>query len=429
MLTTALSFLSLLFLAAHGLRIGSVGIALFWAMGACLSLTPWRWKHGALAGLLGFGSWLWLEVGIRLFQVRLAHGHDYQRLVMIIGAVGLLTLTAALLQGRALRNRLQPGPLAQGATFLLAVGGLALARQKSSLDILLADRFVHDGGWVTVFLLGAYGALVVGRMLTVERSAKWRRAIWTLFSAVFFSQLLLGLLGFKHFLMTGNLHLPVPALIAAGPLFRGEGLFMIILFSATLLLVGPAWCSHLCYIGAWDNLAANAQRKTEVLPGWTRVLRWLLCGVVLGVAYAFRRLGMPVSSAAIWAAAFGLAGVAVMLFWSRRTGTMTHCITYCPMGLLADIFGRINPWRIRIHRDCNLCGLCSRRCRYNALLPSDLDQHRAGFNCSLCGDCLAVCPHGHLYYHFPWVNEHVARTGFLVVIVALHAIFLGVARL
>ena len=54
----------------------------------------------------------------------------------------------------------------------------------------------------------------------------------------------------------GEMHLPVPALILAGPLYRGEGFFMLFLFLSTVLIVGPAWCSWLCYVGAWDNVSS-----------------------------------------------------------------------------------------------------------------------------------------------------------------------------
>ncbi|HDJ22855.1 MAG TPA: 4Fe-4S binding protein [Candidatus Aminicenantes bacterium] len=63
------------------------------------------------------------------------------------------------------------------------------------------------------------------------------------------------------FLMTGKLHLPVPALILAGPIYRGTLSFMLILFLVTIVLVGPAWCSHLCYVGAWDDIACRRKRR------------------------------------------------------------------------------------------------------------------------------------------------------------------------
>ncbi|MFH0783060.1 MAG: 4Fe-4S binding protein [Pseudomonadota bacterium] len=322
-----------------------------------------------------------------------------------------------------------PGSLVQGLTFLLTVAGLAIVRQKASLAILLLDRFYPSGGWIAIILLGWYAAWVAGKMLRPEDSARWRLTLWATFSAVFFCQLFLGLLGVERFLMTGSLHLPVPALIAAGPLYRGEGFFMIILFAVTLVLVGPAWCSHLCYIGAWDGWAATGKKRAGTLPGWTKLLRWLICIAVFTVAILLGRSEQPPALALALAAVFGVVGVFIMLTWSRRTGIMSHCTAYCPMGLLANIFGKINPWRIRIGSGCCNCGMCSRFCRYGALAAPDIEAGRAGLSCSLCGDCISGCPHGHLHYTFPGLGHESARSGFIVVIVALHAIFLGVARL
>ena len=47
--------------------------------------------------------------------------------------------------------------------------------------------------------------------------------MWLIFSIIFFTQLILGVAGVDKLLMTGKLHLPVPALIAAGPLYRAGG--------------------------------------------------------------------------------------------------------------------------------------------------------------------------------------------------------------
>ncbi len=429
MITTIFTLPALLFLAAHAFRMASPGGALFWLIAVLLAVLPGAWKSWGLAGLLGFGTWLWGDITFTLVQQRIALGLPWLRLAAILGSVSLLCLAAAVMNWRRARRRNRPGDLVQGLTFLLTVAGLAIARQKAPFDIILFDRFFAGGGWLAVILLGCYAAWVAGRMLQPNTSARWRRTVWLVFSAVFFLQLALGLLGFERFLMTGTLHLPVPALIAAGPLYRGDGWFMIILFAITLVLVGPAWCSHLCYIGAWDNWAAAGRPRAGTLPGWTNTLRWLICLAVLATAAVLGRSGLPVALAVALAAVFGLGGVAMMLTWSRHNGMMTHCTTYCPMGLLANIFGKINPWRIRIRRECCQCGICSRFCRYGALSAVDIERRRAGFRCSLCGDCLSGCPHGHLHYRFPGLTDDTARKGFIVIIVALHAIFLGVARL
>lgn len=429
MSTTIFTLPSILFLAAHALRMSSSGGVVFWLIAGFLAVSPVPWKNWALSGLLAFGTWLWGDITLALVQQRMALGLPWMRLAAILAAVTLLCLTAAVMNGRRAYCKNRTGSLMQGLAFLLSVAGLAIARQKTSLDIILLDRFYPGGGWIVVILLGCYATWIAGKMLEPGNSARWRRTIWTIFSAVFFLQLLLGLLGFERFLMTGKLHLPIPALIAAGPLYRGDGFFMFILFAVTLVLVGPAWCSHLCYIGAWDNLAATRKPRAGTLPGWTKKLRWLICLAVLAVAFLLGRSGLPISLAIAAAAVFGLAGVGIMLIWSRRTGRMTHCTTYCPMGLLANIFGKINPWRIRMQSECCACGICSRYCRYGALSVEDIRSRHAGLNCTLCGDCIAACPHSHLHYRFPGLSDNTARSAFIVVIVALHAIFLGVARL
>ncbi|KJS03198.1 MAG: hypothetical protein VR65_02975 [Desulfobulbaceae bacterium BRH_c16a] len=429
MITTILTIPTLLFLAAHAFRMGCSGGAVFWLTAGFLAIAPVPWKSWALAGLLGFGSWLWADVTFTLVQQRIAFGLPWVRLAAILGTVTLVCLAAAILNWRRARVSGWPGSSVQASAFLLTVTGLAIAREKTSLDIILLDRFFPSGGWIAIILLGWYAAWIAGKMLRPGNSAKWRRTIWTVFSAVFFLQLGLGLLGFERFLMTGSLHLPIPALIAAGPLYRGDGFFMIILFAVTLVLVGPAWCSHLCYIGAWDNLAAEGKKKPGALPGWTTTGRWLICLAVLATAILLGRSGQPLFTAVALAAVFGLLGIVIMLTWSRRSGIMTHCTTYCPMGLLANIFGKINPWRIRIDEKCCRCGICTRSCRYGALTVRDIEGGKAGLNCSLCGDCISGCPHGHLHYRFPGLGNEAARSCFIVVIVALHALFLGVARL
>jgi polyferredoxin len=294
---------------------------------------------------------------------------------------------------------------------------------------LLVERFFPGGGWLELVLLAGYAAWLAGHMLRPAEHPVWRRRTWRLFSAVFFAQLALGLLGLESFLMTGKLHLPVPALIAAGPLFRGEGFFMPILFGATLLLVGPAWCSHLCYVGAWDDVAASRRRRPAKMPGWRRPLQIGLLVLVAGTAVGLRAAGIPSSLALYPAAAFGLVGVGLMAVWSRRTGNMTHCSAYCPIGVLATWFGRVSPFRIRISDGCSECGACSLPCRYDALGKSDIERRRPGASCTLCGDCISRCKDAHLGYRFLGLSPAAARTLFVVLVVAGHASFLGVARI
>lgn len=310
-------------------------------------------------------------------------------------------------------------------TFLL----LAVSKIKAPFPILMQDRFFPGWGWLEITLLSLYAAWLVPKMLDPKTARTWRPRIWLLFTVVFFGQLALGLIGFERFLMTGNLHLPVPALIAAGPIYRGEGFFMLILFLSTLALVGPAWCSHLCYVGSWDEFAARAKKRPEPMPKPRPVIRAVITLLVIATAIGLNLAGVSTSVAFFLALGFGLVGVAVMLLCSRRFGQRAHCVTFCPMGLIANLIGRINPFRMRIGPDCTECRACERACRCDALNLAAIRDKRPLLSCTLCGDCVAACRHNQITYRFLWLKPETARVVFYVLIVSLHAAFLGVARI
>jgi len=425
-----------LLLAAHALRRGD------WPLCAALALLPLalfsRRTSARLvcAAVLIIGAGWWAGAGMELARLRNAFGEPWLRMALILGAVCLLSLWGGLwllcARARQMFPRGAEAAWPEAAAFALTGGMLALARSKASMPVLLADRFLPGSGWLEMLALAAYAAWLAGRFLDPRAHRRLRPRVWALFSAVFFTQLILGLAGFSDMLMTGRLHLPVPALIIAGPLYRGGGLFMPILFASAALLVGPAWCSHLCYIGAWDDMASRRG------PNPPRPLskRWIIGGrastlvIACGGALAMRLLGAPVELAVTLAAIFGLVGIGVMLFLSRRLGVMAHCATFCPMGLVGNILGRLTPWRMRIGQDlCTRCGVCARACRYGALTPPEIEAGRPGLSCTLCGDCVGACPHAAMRYHARGLAPDTARAAFIVLAAALHAVFLGVARM
>jgi len=308
---------------------------------------------------------------------------------------------------------------------------LVAVQLKAPWPMLLAERFLPGAGWAQAVLMAAYAAWVGRRLLDPKRQALTRRGIWLLFSAAFYLQLILGVSGIPQFLMTGVLHVPVPALIIAGPIYRGDGLFMPILFLATTLLIGPAWCSHLCYFGAFDALAGGRARPPRRIARGARLFQGASLVAVAAAAAALRVFHAPADLATGLGIGFGAAGIGVMLLVSRRTGRMVHCTAWCPVGLLATVLGKVSPWRVRVAPSCTGCLRCVPACRYNALDPERIRAGSPGASCTLCGDCLTACGDGAMTFSlYGWQARDPAavRTALTVALTILHAVFLGVAR-
>lgn len=427
---------AMLLLGAHSLRQGDLGLAASFVVLSGLLFTRQAWVRLAVAAALLWGGYVWADTTVDFISIREALNMPWKRLAFIMAGVIIFDgLALAIMLGNKMERLFSRGvdtAWARVFIFVLTVFGLALARQKVAFPILLADRYLPGWGWFEIFGLGVYAQWVGGIMLQPKGHARTRPRIWGAFSAFFFLQLGLGLLGMDRMLMTGDLHLPVPAMILAGPVFRGGGFFMLVLFSVTLLMVGPAWCSHLCYIGAWDDVMSRLGRRpkpNETLGRLSLLGRGGTLILAIGVAVALRAAGVAGGTAVFFGAAFGLIGVGVMVFVSRKTGSMAHCTAFCPMGLVANIFGKLSPWRIRVGSDCTKCGVCYSRCRYNALDESRVEQGAPGLSCTLCGDCVSACAHKQIGYRFPGLSSQNARTVFIVMTVTLHAIFLGVARI
>lgn len=428
--------LALMLLGAHSLRVGDYGQTAAWLLLVGLVFTRQAWVRLVWVMALMWGGFIWADATVEFINFRQALGAPWLRLALIMGGVILFdALALSVLVGRTAKNYFDQGyeqAWFRCAIFALTVFGLAMARSNVSFPVLLLDRYLPEWGCLEIVVLGLYAQWIGGLMMLPKGHRTVRPRIWALFSVVFFAQLVLGLFGMDRMLMTGSLHLPVPALIVAGPIFRGDGFFMIILFLVTVLLVGPAWCSHLCYIGAWDDAMSRLGKR----PGPdSSIARLTVLGragtlvLVVMAALVLRSTGVSGSVAVLLAALFGLAGVALMVSVSRKKGMMVHCSAYCPMGIVANVLGKLTPWRIRIGSDCTQCGACFSRCRYNALDEPMVRRGRPGISCTMCGDCISACSHRQIEYGFTGLSPDSARKVFLVLVVSLHAIFLGVARI
>ena len=324
------------------------------------------------------------------------------------------------------RNSLLKLPV---AVFLFIVLLLSIVQIKIVNPIILLERFMDGGGWIEILLIALYGGFIAFKIQDVYQSHKWRRISWTIFSIFFFSQLLLGLLGFEKFLMTGELHLPVPLMIMAGPLYRLELSIMTLLFLSTLIITGPAWCSQLCYFGAIDNLAARNQKPE---PGKIRNLKgikFMSILLIIAVIIVLRWFKVPVYYSTLLAAGFGVIGVGIILIFSSRKGKMVHCLAWCPIGTLVNYGKFINPFRMYIDSSCTLCMKCRSYCNYDALNPEDIKSGKPSITCTYCGDCLSACHVNSIKYKFFRLNPVAARRLYLFLTVSFHAVFLALGRI
>ena len=446
--------LAMLLLGAHYFRQSDDGMVVFCL--ACLGLLVRRatWGALALAGVLGFGAWEWAATAQRLVGMRLAMGEPFVRGAGILAGVAAFTLLAGALcwryakavQRQARHNQREQGnlhtqraapntyvPAVQAISFLGTALLLGWLRWRlPSLVPLLADRFFPGMGMVQVAGAAWYAAWVAGLLCQPAKAGKVRRRLWWLFCAVFFAQFALGLAGFSAFLMTGALHLPIPGVILFGPVFRGGGLFMVFLLLFSLIILGSAWCSHLCYFGGWDAFATNKRRMQPLSLFWQRAVRFGRPVVgLLGVALAFglRVAGVEAYVAAMAGVLFGVVGLGVMLLFSRHYGLMLHCTGYCPIGFIANLAGRVSFWQVRVAPErCTGCGVCERVCRYAAIGPVERASGRSGFRCSLCRDCLGACSHGALRLGCFGLSHERATALFVVLVAVLHVVFLCTAR-
>ncbi len=426
--------LALIVLAAHFSRHQIAPLTFYFLLFPLLFFIKRDWVKKVTIIILIFGFAEWIRTTYILTSLRIQMHMPFLRMILILGATATLTLVSGLVfKSEKLKKRFSESAHTSNMStwaFLLTSTILTIAVLKSPLQILLLDRFLPGTGGAEILFLSAYSAFIAEKLFTTRKIERLRSKIWLLFSIVFFTQLILGLFGFHKFLMTGELHLPVPAMIVGGPIYRGYGFFMPILLTITILFVGPAWCSYLCYIGAWDNSNALKQKIPKHFSVKYRFIQGGILLLVALTAYLLRANGVDWVIASVLGGLFGIVGVGIMLTLSRKRGVLVHCTTYCPIGIITTSLGKLNPFRIRINREtCTDCMACTFACRYNSLTPENVKSGKAGFFCTLCGDCLTACPHTSIEYSFYNKASIKARKAFFVLIAVFHAVFLGVARI
>ncbi|MGL5318474.1 MAG: 4Fe-4S binding protein, partial [Bacteroidales bacterium] len=307
---------------------------------------------------------------------------------------------------------------------------LTIVQIKPASPSLLAERLTENGGWIQVALFSLYGGFISYKMSDRNNRARWRGRIWMLFSFVFFSQLLLGLCIDSLFLMSGKLHFPIPGLILAGPIYRFEIGFMPILLFSTILLSGPAWCSQLCYFGAFDYYASNQSgQRPKHIDWFSPKLRFTMLTLIVCAAFVLRILKIGEPQVSILSVIFGITGIGFMVLFSKKCGIMTHCTSYCPVGAVVSLTKKASPFRFELNNNCKKCMSCIKHCKYGALNSEQIKIGKIGITCTYCGDCLKGCKHNGFEYRFLNLSTKRAELLWIIITVTLHSCFMAIARI
>lgn len=429
-----ISFFCFLMTAAHFLRGGADTGAILCLALAVLSFSGRGWLRRSVTFLLLASLVLWGVELVHLVRLRIVAGLPFARLGAILLGVLLLHAGAILWRRRGERNLSAP-ELARSRVFSASVALLFALDALAPFPLLLGERVLPWRGvnGAAILLLAWWGGYCAEGLLNPQASPRRRRVMWTVFAFVFFLQFLLGVTVASSLLMTGRLHLPVPFMMLSGPVYRGEGMFMLALFSVSVLLVGSAWCSHLCYFGVWDCLSAtSSRRKGRPVKGGksSRDWRWGFLAAAVGLPFLLSVLGVPLEYALAAALAAALTAPFV---WKRSSanGVREYCSRFCPMGLAASLLGRLSPWRMRVGETCTGCMKCASACR-DLAISREGGVCRISRRCTLCRDCISRCSHGALGLGMagPFSSVPSARADlyFITLISVMHVVFLATAR-
>lgn len=200
------------------------------------------------------------------------------------------------------------------------------------------------------------------------------------------------------------------------------GLFLLIAFLLTSLLLRKAFCSWLCPVGTLSEALWKLGRRfigrNLHLPRWfdlaLRSLKYLLLSFFL---FAVGTM----SAAAIEQFVSGpygtVADVQMLNFFRHLSDSATAilillvalsffiqnfwCRYLCPYGALMGLVALLSPAKIeRRSEPCIDCGKCAKACP--ALLPVDQLVTIRSAECTACLECVAVCPaDGALAFSYP----------------------------
>ncbi|MCU0458487.1 MAG: hypothetical protein MUE37_05280 [Bacteroidales bacterium] len=145
-----------------------------------------------------------------------------------------------------MKNRIQRKFLLSVLTGIIVILLLLPLQFTGGKPMFLLERIFNGGGYLQIFIIALFAAVMEYNMLTPERTGWWRRFNWSLFSGVFFMQLILGI-------AVDNIRSHLPG---------GELSVMTLIFLSAVVFSGRAWCSQYCCFGAIDSASAGRNGRS-----------------------------------------------------------------------------------------------------------------------------------------------------------------------
>lgn len=212
--------------------------------------------------------------------------------------------------------------------FLTTVAVVFLVTALMGQGLLATHRLRGGvGRLLLTIVLGVYAAVLAERMVNARRHAKVRRFYWRLYSLLFIGQLVMGLVISSAWLAGAAPRLPHPFFMFLQNMGQGGAPHLVFLWAISIILTGPAFCAHLCWMGSWDQFAAGTKKRPSLAPSWRIRLGWAV--IVMGTGLALISFA-PAKAAATFGFVWTLGALFIMVIVSRRRGSCTIAPTTAP---------------------------------------------------------------------------------------------------
>lgn len=214
-------------------------------------------------------------------------------------------------------------------------------------------------------LLIFYTFLITAALLHFNALRKYQ-ITGRIFSVVLLVQLLRGLFISSSGMMPNSISIPHPILGFFEPVITGNFHFRSIFFIVTFLLLSGGFCSHLCFLGAWEH------HKSYEGYGLFKYI-----SPVIFISFTLFSLLTGILLPGIFAALFFFIISLVLIFSPFKFSKKGwNCQVLCPLGSIFRFIGKYSLFRVDVKQNDDF------KCDWGCINRPDKNQ------CRICGNCM-----------------------------------------